>query len=177
MYTFIILSVRGRSLLLVSVTINFLVSLRVCSFFSFPLTVGCMLVYSFPISCPLCVTTNKCVMYHSVSSRHGNLFLYPPPANLPHRLLIATRQLRGTQQRPKHRPRVLATAVPENFPLIPLARLAIKRVAYKQLSPHARSDRTIKEVRVVRRAVSKQVSELCLPAGAGHVRHDTALAV
>ena len=67
--------------------------------------------------------------------------------------------------------------MPENFLLVPLTRLAVERVVHKQLSPHARGDRTIKEVRVVRRAVAKQVSELRLPARARHVRHDPALAV
>ena len=137
-----------------------------------------MLVYRFPASCPLCIT-NKChiLEYYSVSSWDGYLFLYPPPANLTHRLLIATRQLWSSQQRPQHRPRVLATSMPEDFPLITFTRLAIKRVARKQLSPHTRGDRTIKEVRVVRGAIAKQVSELCLPTGPGHVRNDPALGV
>ena len=108
---------------------------------------------------------------------YGYLFLYPPPADLTHRLLIATRQLWSSQQRPQHRPRVLATSMPENFSLIPFTRLAIKRVARKQLSPHTRGDRTIKEVRVVCGTVAEKVSELCLPAGPGHVRNDPALGV
>src|SRR6266702_7894228 len=112
-----------------------------------------------------------------MSSWYGYLFFYPPPANLTHRLLITARQLWSSQQCSKHRPRVLATAMPENFQLVPLTRLAIERVAHKQLSPHARGDRTVKEVRVVRRAVAKQVSELLLPARPRHVRHDPALAV
>src|SRR5712671_5406323 len=114
---------------------------------------------------------------NSMPSWHSHLFLYPPASDLAHRLLISSRELWGTQQRSQHRPRVLATSVPKNFLLVLFARLAIKRVVHKQLSPHTRSNSTIKEIRVVSRAVPKQMPKLRLPARPGNVGHDPALVV
>ena len=64
--------------------------------------------------------------------------------------------------------------MPENLLFIPLTHLAIERVVCKELSPNTRSNRAIKEIRIVRSAVPKQMAKLCLPARPGHVRHDPA---
>ena len=64
--------------------------------------------------------------------------------------------------------------MPEDLLFIPLAHLAIERVVRKQLSPHARRNRAIKEIRVVRGAIPEQMAKLRLPARPGHVWYDPA---
>src|SRR5258708_37773973 len=110
-------------------------------------------------------------------SRYSNLLFYPPPSNLTHSPLISARKLWGPQQQPKHSPWILTTPMLKNLLFIPLAHLTIKRVMRKELSPHARRNRPIEEIRVISSAIPEQMAKLGLPARPGHVRYDPALIV
>lgn len=89
----------------------------------------------------------------------------PPATDGLHGVRVAGGDLVVAQEGGKHCPWVLAAAVLQDFLFEHLAGLARERRMRKHLAPHARGDRAVEEVAVVRRAVAEQVAELSLPRG------------
>ena len=108
-----------------------------------------------------------------MSLRNDAIF-HPPSTNFPHRLGITNLQLRCIKQRTEHQPRVLPPTVPQHLLLVFISQLAVKRVPREDLPPHVGCNSAIKEIRVIRRTIPKQVPKLRLERGPRCMRDQTA---